>query len=379
MKKKVVLVVLAIVMICTFVFPVSAESPHLVRQRVIDVAKVWAKSAYEDSVSIKDVIEMCDCDDNTIGYCISYKHGNQDMGYIVIDINRPVEECIVEYCLEGENIYYSLLENAEKKSNGRALGHGLKIYCYQPFAYAIAVEEDGNSLYYTSTGEALSESSFKENSISNSTIVDKVSIYSGIVNAADVFLSEIVSTDVINGTLSNLTPITTDEFGDYENNCGPTALTNVIIIYYQLYNKTDLYRSNNLEWTYDRLVAWLEVKGYYTPETGTSREGYSYALTNYVHEQSANYYVECSPFPTSYMSEFVEEFGRNFPVLTSITSGEGEDAVGHAVVAIGYVTRASGNTLFRYLRVLDGWNHTTQRYLNYDYYDEIIGRTARIL
>ncbi len=375
MKKKVGLLVLSLVIFFTFVFPVSAESLNSTRQTVLKIAKDWGKSAYDISVSIKDVIEICDYEENTMGYCISYKHGNQNMGYVVIDINRSIEDCIVEYCLEGDNIYYTLLDDAQKQSSGRALGHRLKIYCYQPFHYAINVKEDEETLYYTTTGEVLNENKFADKVMATTISYDKSSaISSGVAYSSNLSGSEVVSSYTLAGQIGSVVPIKTTDYATGAECCGPTALTNLMIVYYEMYNMKDLYRGDSIEWTFDRFVAWLEVMGYYTPEDGTDPQGYDDALYYYVREQNSSYVTDMVLLDGGAMSAYIEELWNGYPILTSIEKGEEN----HALVTIGYQTRATGNSLYRYLRVLDGWTNSVNRYLNYDYYDLLVGRGVRI-
>lgn len=169
---------------------------------------------------------------------------------------------------------------------------------------------------------------------------------------------------------------------DFEGNCTPTAATNVLSYYREQRGFSNLGESRNgiyidivyaASWNRQGTLGMDIVDGVAAIGTVARDSGYSFVSDDYV-----NVIGRFDSF-----ADWVSDLEDNYPVMTSVygykLKNEEMIEVGHSIVAIGYRDYTNGG---QYLRVLDGWNRTNDRYIQYSqnsvYFTEIEGLCTKV-
>ncbi len=142
-----------------------------------------------------------------------------------------------------------------------------------------------------------------------------------------------------------------------EGNCGPTAFTNFIKYYKEKRNKTNLYTSGTIEDTYNRLCVLSD----YNPTDGVFDNKVLSTFNTYIPERG--YSVSSGQFWFNWWSDFTGDIDSGKPLILRVGGNDSSgDHLGHFVVVMGYCKDTSNAG---YLRIADGWNATTHRYVKF--------------
>lgn len=394
-KKFLVLIVVAVVLVCAFLFmgfsPANFADTELANEQDIatidectNAAKVWLSQNYNDGTEIGDIIPIIEGDE-TSAYCVNFQLNNEPNGYVVIDTNKNSGECIKEFGLSGEGIYETLVDNYNANGYGNLNGkREKKIFSTGLFEYAIPTD---NNTCYTSNNEKLSlnfikELSHKINSLRlsyDTKLTEKKELFEGFyngtalgtVNFTHAYLTGIE--DFRPSVMTDLRPSSSPNQDLIVNlgNCSVTAATNIISYYAEKRGFSNLLINNSRQATYNKIV---EISGFktYLPSTKYNQEGLNLiqinnAISKYV--KSRGYKYSSDTYWFNLWSDWRRDINNGYPVYTAVRGNKLDDygnwhEVGHAVIGVGYREYQINDEI--YLRVLDGWNRTSDRYIYFN-------------
>ena len=322
-------------------------------EEITSLAEFWARENYQFIVIIDEIIPISD-GLNICAYCISYKLDDKPYGYVVIDSNRYALNCILEFCLSGESIFKVLQNNAKYNDNENT---EKIIYRIGSFNYAILTGE----CYYCSTGEQINDIELESlceiyrNSISPESYLNyREGFYSaGTITASGTYTYQNLT------NIAYFMPSLMIDFPSSQINCTPTAATNIISYYKEQRGFTGINVSRqNLYSIIVSASGWNS-----TGTTGMSIEDARDSLHAVVN--AFGYDFDSSTYLFDLWSDWTRDIYNDFPVLTAVYGYRQDNNgnwiyKGHSIVAVGYRQYSSGP---KYIRVLDGWNATVDRFI----------------
>lgn len=395
LKKSLVLIVVAVVLVCAFLFmgfsPANFADTELANEQNIatieectNAAKVWLSQNYNDGTEIGDIIPIIEGDDIS-AYCVNFQLNNMPNGYVVVNTNKNSGECIKEFGLSGEGIYETLVDNYNANGYGNLNGkREKKIFSTGLFEYAIPTD---NNTCYTSNNEKLSlnfikELSHKINSLRlsyDTELTEKIEMNEGFYNGTALGTSGFKYAyltgidNFIPSVMHELRPSSSYSQSMRVNlgNCSVTAATNLVSYYAEKRGFSNLLINNKRQATYNNIVDISGFKSYLPSSLDYDQEGLNLiqinnAISKYV--KSKGYKYSSDTYWFNLWSDWRRDINNGYPVYTSIQGlsfAKNEwIKVGHAVIAVGYREYEANNA--KYLRVLDGWNRTSDRYLYFN-------------
>ena len=109
--------------------------PHIAKK----VANEWIKDSYKefgfsyDKIEIDEMIPVYNGRDYLEGYCVSFKHKNQSVGYVLLDLSVPISNSVIEFAFDGTGLYDAILNYADKECDVKSVEKKI----YSPCAYLI--------------------------------------------------------------------------------------------------------------------------------------------------------------------------------------------------------------------------------------------------
>ena len=330
----------------------------------------WIQANYPEGAEISGIVPIKNLDDQLNGYCVSFSCGNKDAGYLVLNARKDCDTYIREFCLDGSGIYTNLVYDSQVRSNIEET-----IYSTEPFMYAIKYEDEKGVHFYNSDSSVLSAEKeysrfgginyYGEEQPSDASRGEsnKEEYYDAFFNGSSLTNYTTSNNKAITGC-ENYTPFTGSYLrtGTNTGNCGPTAAAN-ICGYYNSRGKTSILINGNIIPTYDELCTRVgfDING----TGGTTYSNLQVGLRTYV--QMRTYTCAISDYASDSWARFKSDFDANKPNLIYIRGNVLENGtwttVGHFVVGVGYRVLNDGT---RYIRVYDGWNSSTNRFLQFD-------------
>lgn len=375
MKKKLSLV-LAIIIVFCLVTTASAssnstvsDSSYITAEDCILAGKKWIAANYPQGTEIESVIPIMSLSGQLSGYCINFIRDSQPAGYLVLNASKYSRTYIREFALDGAGLYDQLCENGEVCTTEEI------IYSTNPYEYAVKFKTDNQTFFYNTNSTILSFADelasycitdcFKKLQLNTAEVgtESKESLFDAFFNGSSLTDYSFSNSLAIAGSTA-FTPFLMSDLvtGENTGNCGPTAVAN-ICGYYNSRGLTNIYLNGNIEDTYDALVSAVNFD-----IDGTSGAYYSNlktGLSSYV--RSRSYEITINSYWLHLWSDFKRDFDDGKPNLIFIQGYTLENGswvtAGHFVVGIGYRITNDGT---RYIRVYDGWNATSSRFILFD-------------
>lgn len=328
----------------------------------LDFANKWAINAYDTDVEIDQVIEVVDAIGNNAGYCISYSYNFEPMGYIIVDKANETW-CVKEYALSGNNLYDEIASTyIEKVTKTNSLSNDIsvekKLHNVSGIKYAINIFDGEAEAMLTTDGDMLPIIQYNE---MVSKLVDNGEAFlSDSKNNVATFSNADGMVDELTGTsvtaynlpsLSSFTPLADDDYDKEHNNCKFIAASNVFAYLTQKQSKHLMCGNaqTKLTATYERIEELRNQEGSMPKAFGVylNEKGYTTA--------TVKDYGKGTTF-----EQVNSEIRDNNPVYIYLTPPTG---VSHAVVGCGTDVRYVDGGPHFYIRIMDGWNKTSNRYI----------------
>lgn len=350
---------------------VPVENTELITVKECYLAgEKWISANYDNETIISSIIPIKSLDDEINGYCINFSKSGTPMGYLVLNAAKYSTSYIREFAFSGNGIYEQLIESSNIDANTEEA-----IYSTNPYEYALKFTEAGISKIYNCDATVLSMDAAKTAYITNSSAYEtqtadtrssneKEEYYDSFFYGSSLTSYKDANDKVIPGA-DEFTPykMSTLRTGTNTGNCGPTAATNLVALYYSK-GKTNILVDGNINKTYKELVTAVSFD-----ENGTSGTQYSNlqsGVKSYVKGRSYNITVSDYLFDT--WANFKGDFDNNKSNIIFIEGNKKDDngnwiTVGHFVIGVGYRIMNDGT---KYVRVYDGWYSSNNRFLQFD-------------
>lgn len=360
----------AIVASTTIVTPVSAYSeaayvPSEISD-YIEYANIWASNAYDEEVSIDELIEVVDANGDNAGYCISFADNDIPMGYILVDL-KDTQYPVKEFALSGLNLYdeiYNTFSDTNIVSRQRinyntniCKSDSKTIHCISSADYAIDVSLGDSVMKLTTDGELfddMSYDSYIDNLVENNQafIANHTSVNARISNA-DGMLDSLSGTSLYTKNITGLNNFSVLADDDFTNNkCLFISGTNILYYWQSIRGKSGLMTGSGnsmFDATYNRLKTFREANGSMPNAFEAYCDEKNYTVT------SGSYGKASTTF-----DEIRSEIDQNNPVMIYLRS---DAPVDHAVVGCGVTIYAVSGGPHFYVRIMDGWNKNANRYI----------------
>ncbi len=343
-------------------------------------AQKWIKQNYNNETIIDEIIPILSMD-KIESYCINFKKNDTPKGYLILDANKYAVNYIKEFSLSGNGIYQTLIKNAGITTNEAER----VIYSLGGYNYAIPINFSGSSLYSTSNTFLSKQdlnlfydtTNYVNYPIDTRSDAEKKEYYDGFFSFSEIPTIRDCFCYTIKGA-HKFIPSTMDELvtlGGYSGNCSPTASTNLLSYYCEQRNFTNLGTSRkNIYNNFVKASGWNEF-GNQGQSSADAIKGMKTVVEN------AGYKYKSDTYMFNYWTDWTRDIDKDYPVFTSLrglkeTNGTWEE-VGHAVIAIGYREYVDG---YKYLRIYDGWNDTSDKFIwfNSDYFKSIKGTRIEV-
>lgn len=362
-KFSVILWVLCVILSVTSSVFANADSERKTDQKNLEyISQNWIESQLGNHAQVSRIVYLYNVQNQLIGHLVSFQKKDKPAGYIVLSIKEK-EHPIVEFSLDGENVY-SYLENEFKKSKNsfnstrQSSGESASLSAfsiaeenvlYTNFIdYALKIKDNHTSLLYNQKKQIVSYENTSQN-ILKTAVPYTDTFYNDYINfpSDNSGIQEVWSIPGanINGLVMGSMPNTKPG----EGNCGPTALANTVKIYAE--NRTNnqdplsnLKLNNSDNNTYTRLV---QLSGY-SSSSGASMSSLLNALKKYSKERGYSCSVDNYWFDN--WGDFTRDLKANKPILLYTSSSAG---TAHTQVAVGYYLYKSGA---KYLKIFSGWS-----------------------
>lgn len=356
MKKLFTLLIALCTLLCfntvTFAQENNQKSTDYIIQNWIDVQ-------YSGNAEVSEIVSLYSNNDVFIGQLISFVNGNVPSGYIILS-QMEDEHPIIEYSLEGQNVYDYLKEQfASYKANFAVERQKETV---QPIASFSIAEE--NVLYTDFINYSLKVKSnnqtflFNQNKEIQEFNDSKLTVKQP--SRSDTFFDDYVdfpseSGSYVSGNITGANSDTVLIMGNMpgvtagEGNCGPTSLANTVKLYAENglngHSAIPNLRLNGSDSsTYSRLV---QISGY-SCNNPVGMDALLDALVTYSRER--NYSCSIDNYWWDLWSDFTRDIGNNKPILLYTSSSAG---TAHSQVVVGY---RSYNNGAKYLRIFTGWS-----------------------
>lgn len=340
----------------------------------------WITANYDDETTIESVIPIKSLNEEINGYCINFSKKGMPNGYLVIEADRASTCFIREFTLSGPGLYEHLTTKASLKTKLTQPA----IYSTSPFEYAVKFNDNGVEKYYNTNGEILTSSEQKkcfptENIYKTSSDPSKMSTrgngtyHDAFFDGSSLTAYSFANNHIIPAATTYL-PYRMEDFAyNAEANCGPTAVTNILGLTANS-GWPSILINNDMQDTYDQVV----IDTYFNTNTsdGTLYVNLKTGIRTYV--ENRGFQIAITSFSSNTWANFKNCADNNYPNLINIWGDSNNGLLetlfgaGHFVVGIGYRIMNDGT---KYLRVIDGWTESTDRFLSFNssYIDWIKG------
>ena len=326
----------------------------------------WIAANCDNDTIVESVIPIKSLDEELNGYCINFSKNGVPNGYLVIDAHHTGTNYIREFALDGLGLYALMSIN----SGSSTMPAEQVIYSTDLFQYAIKIKEKGIEKYYNTNGVTLTVAEQLEqfpiaNVYARTALSGEVSLL-GVGTYQDAFFdgssltSYTAANDCIITGASTYWPYKMKELdGVGRANCGPTAVTNILGLMNERGLSGILLYDDIFE-TYNQVV--LDMN--FNPNTamGTTYANVKNGIQEYV--QDRGFLITLSSLTSNAWSEFKRCADSDRANLIFI-QGDDDGLLpgGHFLVGIGYRIMNDGT---KYLRVIDGWRDTVNRFMQFD-------------
>lgn len=376
MKKLLAFLLVAVLSISMMGNVVSASASgftsknDIAKQNEVNIAKYadsFVESIYpKGEHTTGDVTTMYNEDDAVSGYCIDILVGTIPNGYVVVKfannnpvvsefcleptVTNPYKEIIKHYDIKSENLrYYSIGPNEYHVcdlTNELVLGFSNDVCTIADFvSYKNAVKQ-----YKLKLATQTEESTREGEEYLNYSSLDGWSVVS------DNYTGSVKSSHTITGAGSLTYYCSPDVSAIGETYaCSIVALCN-LMRYYRSRGFTQI--SSSFDTLYTTMWSYAG-----TSATGSTTNGNEApAAERYLDE--LGYDCSFNDYWLDLYANFKSDLNKNKPCLFTYGAMFGNNAGGHATLAVGYVHTSS----YKYLQIADGWN-SYLRYINFNGYD----------
>lgn len=377
--KKLVSLVLSLAMLFTcasVAFAADLDTPasseeYITIDECMIAGEKWIMANYPEGTTVSSIVPIKNLDGKLNGYCINFADDNGPAGYLVLNAAKYYDSYIREFAIDGPRIYEQLVSEVPTRGSVENV-----IYSTDPFEYAVKCSTGGEDLYYNSDSSVFTAeeelSVFGATDFFGASNLAVASVDGNKKDYHDAFFDgDNMSgyTPVTNKTVTgstSFTPYTMKELriGTNKNNCGPTAAANICGYYYSR-GKTGLYTNDNIYDTYE-VLSYLVGFNSSTENSTTFVGSLKIGLSTYVENHS--YSISMTSYALNTWSNYKRGFDANELNLILIKGNRLNDngvwtTEGHFIVGIGYRTMTDGT---RFIRVYDGWESSSNRFLNFD-------------
>lgn len=286
----------------------------------------WLDNVYKhDGTKINKITKMYNSDDRISGYIVDFSKNNLPNGYIVLD--KQSKNPIKEFAFNGESITDRLVYNTST-----ALSN-LKIYNNTINYLAMKTKTKSNELYDI----------YQRNFTNNNVILKSSTPLENLVFFPDDRIDQSKCVDLPN--LIYFRASTTIDFPG-QNDCGPTAVLNIL----------------NWATFTGKLSSYVEYNEIRTAMNFNDKGSSDIQCLEAIKKIAKNH--DKKAIVDAYWGDKFDDFKRDInakkPIYLGVLTKSGE---GHAMVVCGYVEMPSGA---KYLRVMDGWNTVTSRFIEFN-------------
>ena len=309
-------------------------------------------SNWSESTTIKSTISLFDAEENLTGIIYDLQTDGEPSGYVeIVFLNQ--EPVVKAYSYNGINAVVGLLKNAEYQID--PYSDDIKVMSLGALDYAIKDGDDSGLMFDLQAGQYITfdqekMQTFCEAQKAKMTIAFEAQKEQEVQVARQAANEEAVtpySTFEYVGGSSSISLVKMDDFSGYDNHCSPTAGTNVIKYYYDVWG-INFYDSR--DYTFERLYDFMRTN---TTVEGTDRTKIIAGLRSYFNYYGATY--DFSGTKTSPTLALIRTYiGKDCPVIMSVDDFGGTSG-GHSIVAFGCMPSTS-------VVVSTGWDYALHTY-----------------
>ncbi|WP_312281858.1 hypothetical protein, partial [Oscillibacter sp.] len=345
------------------------EANYIAQLFVSDLVKSEAVS-WNENTDVVRIVPMYDQENNTTAYTVELTEG-----YVVVSAYMGVDNIILEWSDVAEPIYHEF----EFEDNERIIYAGQLGY-YKDSGLSTLENLDGEQIMRTEIENSLASAKEVENvptPVLAAIIEEKSAVSRGVfddeiddpfAHANQYYVGPFSRHDSINKWESNGRTIechSTSEFSGYKNHCGPTAITNMLIMYGNRYGINTINRKSTQD-IFQRVADIGTANLYYVnSDLGGVIGGTSNTLAaKYTQVCFEEYGIDSGFWRRDLTYDnIVATLEEDYIMYVML---QGHQTYGnHHIVGYAYTHLISSTTgLFKtYLKVADGWT-THPRYID---------------
>ena len=392
MKRVLQLMVLLVLIVMMQVFPTMAEcQSDAERTEELEFFQIvtdgWNDCFYKGQAEVCSVTPVVDFQDTVTGFSVSFSVFGKNAGYLVLSFIEDDDQPVVMYSLDGMGLY-ECLESQDKRfiSSEDNVTIPKKLITDSMINYYLEIKTEKEKLFFSNSSVIQADSNttdLKTNTFAEDMLdkkqypivkfleynADKKTILrSGLWN--DAFVNSISGTAieyrVLPGAFS-FEPKKMTEYPAYsnpslnagafnENNCGPTALTNLIKYYVEKRGKSVLLLNNDLRQTYTKIS---QLSGY-TPTNSMFFTGIG-SLSQY--GSFVNYPITPAVFVLNTWDVYKTNLDNNHGIIILVRGDDSSgNVIGHYAFVLGYTKLSNGA---QYLRICNGWDNSPNRFIKF--------------
>lgn len=338
-RKNIVFIIMLLVIFSTLSLSISVayayssdEYSNLLvedRQNTQNFIENWIENTYNnDGTKLGKITRLFDMRENVSGYIIDFHKDNKPNGYILLD--KQSENPIKEFALEGDSLTKRLADNASSNQND------IKIYnCNNTILAKNKLNSVLTDIY---------NNTYNEDDIFNPSLYMNAPGYDQLIFSPDSRIDYKYEKKL--PKIFQMRPYRTSEYPE-DGNCSVVAAAN-IIHYWQL--RDVVVEDHNEYEDIKRITKFKPGSGLIDIQT---LEG----LKKYAKEKGLK--ISVNAYFLDKWENFTSDIIAGRPIFLGLKPW---NAAGHAVVVCGYVEMPSGA---KYLQVLDGWDKTIARYMEF--------------
>lgn len=302
------------------------------RQNTKTFIENWIANTYKnDGTELSKITKTYGYNDAVSGYVIDFKKDNMPNGYILLD--KQSDNPIKEFALEGDSLTKRLADNTSSNEND------IKIYNCNNTILA------KNNKLKNKILTDIYNNTYNEDDIFNPSLYMNAPGYDQLIFDPDSRIDYNYGKDL--PEILYMRPYRTGEYPD-PGNCSVVAAAN-IIHYWQL---RGVVAEDHNEYEDIKRITKFKSSG-----AGLNDIQALEGLKNYAKEKGLKISVNAYLFDT--WNNFKSDIIAGRPIFLGLKPW---NDYGHAVVVCGYIEMPSGD---KYLRVLDGWDNTIARFMEF--------------
>lgn len=352
----------------------SIEEASSVAFSFINTVIEMNDTSWNENTCISDYTILHDIDDNVSAYSFELTTLEQNTGYIIIAAHLDTPNLILEYTDSAEPLYYEL--NVSDESNIVYVG----AFGYYEDIGNNQVQDLNNDIIESSSVEnTLEESRDIEYIEENTEIIenaqDNIEVFSvsenNEVDSNEIF-DEAIITDPVHWANShydgpfvnyewrnifeNHVPFrTTSDFPNYNNHCGPTAITNLIETIGS-YKRISSINNKTYLSIFKTVATYGQNNNYFSNRSGSSWN----TLNQYIKGSFAQFGVNVTVSSTNNVSYNVVRANINLDRPFYLSLSQHSSYGNHGVVGYAYTRFVSQSTGYykSFIKIADGWSHS---------------------